>query len=617
MFNILADIHKRQKTGGAAMLKGINTAGSYFRSVSLALGDRFKGLAGLSEKEIQKLLKSADGKLSYRDEEMVMAGGARPEGTQVRQFGTSIRKDADKLTERSIMDFECIMTSGRKDRDNDILNPAGCEIDKHMPLLWQHVPSEPIGKYVQTVLHDDKIVKIHCAIADTPLGRDSAELAEFGALRISHAFLPIKYAPRDEEEGEGDAPFRSGWNVDKFYVMEASLVSIPANEDAIITAFSREKLHSPLIKEYAGSLFSGRKTTVAGIDLSQLSKGGAINVTVNVGGAAEEKKIEEKKPSDQVAKKEPEEKPAKEDEKKDDKKEEAAGEVVSMGAIADLLAQLGKLDLPDEAKNRLSVVSGMLESVRGAVNEYTDAISAAADDEDLAGLFAGMTELLDEVTGKLGGFCEEAERIASVANLPDSAGEIVSQISSAVGEIQGALSALGTSATDAGSEGAEEEASGEEEGMEDSSMVGDEDGDDDKEDTEEEEEKDEDEDDSELEQEDDSEEDDEEEKYEEDGEDKDDEADEENEKEPVGANDDDVPGWDEDEEDGEEDEDESTGDNEPKSEDDDEEEEDDEAKAASIASKFLGSLIVHEKHDLATLRSIRAEINAKLNAAKP
>src|SRR5262245_54604133 len=53
-----------------------------------------------------------------------------------------------KLTPGSICDFEAVITSGRKDRDGDILEPSGAILDPQCPLLWQHLPTMPIGRLV-------------------------------------------------------------------------------------------------------------------------------------------------------------------------------------------------------------------------------------------------------------------------------------------------------------------------------------------------------------------------------------------------------------------------------------------------------------------------------------
>ncbi|MGH2567563.1 MAG: HK97 family phage prohead protease, partial [Bacteroidota bacterium] len=154
------------------------------------------------------------------------------------------------LTPGAVMDFDAVITTTRKDRDGDILETEGAVIDPYCPLLWQHTPIQPIGKMVGLSVHTKEMAQGRFAIADTVLGRDAATLVEMGALRISHGFEPLEYKPI-EKDGR--------WHILKFNVLEVSLVSVPSNVDAIITAFSRQKLHSPLIKKWAQSSYENRQ----------------------------------------------------------------------------------------------------------------------------------------------------------------------------------------------------------------------------------------------------------------------------------------------------------------------------------------------------------------------
>jgi hypothetical protein len=160
------------------------------------------------------------------------------------------------LSKGSILDFDCIITTRRKDRDGDILEPGGATVDPACPLLWQHIPVQPIGKMISKTLHTKAAIGGRFAIYDTPLGRDAAVLVEAGALRISHGFEPEEFEPLNDKEGR--------YYIPKYTILETSLVSIPSNVDAVITAFSREKLHSPLIKGWAKSYYDRRPVLVKG-----------------------------------------------------------------------------------------------------------------------------------------------------------------------------------------------------------------------------------------------------------------------------------------------------------------------------------------------------------------
>lgn len=186
-------------------------------------------------------LTAAESKLVYANEDMTVL--------DAKASGLALEK-----TEGSLLDFACVLTATTKDRDGDILESAGAELDPQMPLLWQHLPTQPIGKMVKKLSQDARDVRVHFAIANTTLGRDAATLAEFGALRLSHGFRPI--------EAEPIKGASHGWHVKRFATFEGSLVSIPSNVSGVITAFSREKLHHPLVKSWAKAHADARPAAV-------------------------------------------------------------------------------------------------------------------------------------------------------------------------------------------------------------------------------------------------------------------------------------------------------------------------------------------------------------------
>jgi len=163
-----------------------------------------------------------------------------------------------ELPARTIMVFENVITTPKQDRDGDILRTGGASVDENMPLLWHHMLPMPMGKMLKVLKHTDKLLKVATAVIDSTIGRDAAALVEFGALRISHGFRPIKFEML-ERTGEGFP----GFDIKTFEIMEQSLVSVPSNTDAVITAFSRGKFASPLFKGWGKSLFDSRPKKVA------------------------------------------------------------------------------------------------------------------------------------------------------------------------------------------------------------------------------------------------------------------------------------------------------------------------------------------------------------------
>lgn len=280
MKKLLDAIRKRQARAG-----GIGFALWYAKTIQEVVPDRksaekYFGPGG--EFLFQHSLKEAGNKLVFRNKDMKVLGGrwasksdslfGDPEEKARRSFAKAVKEAKGGGDLKACMHFEAVYTSKKRDRDGDILEPKGAEIDEGMPLLWQHNAAQPLGRHVAVTGKDDEQIKGHCAIADTELGRDAAILVEFGALRISHGFAPKEYEPLSEEEAKG----RPGWHIKTYDMMEVSLVSIPSNTDAVITAFGRGKLHCPLMKSWAKRMHDVRATIVkGGFDKTGRNKAGA------------------------------------------------------------------------------------------------------------------------------------------------------------------------------------------------------------------------------------------------------------------------------------------------------------------------------------------------------
>jgi len=179
------------------------------------------------------------------------------------------KRGARETVADAIGEFDAIVTSSRIDRDNDILEPKGANVDPNLALLWQHMPFEPIGRLVEILVQNSKRVKARFALADTALARDALVLVEFGALRISHGFIPTKWEDRTSKQGDW-----LGFHILEYDMIEVSLVSVPSNVDAIVTAFSSEKLAHPVVKGWAKTFYESRQTIVPGITLAKDSDGG-------------------------------------------------------------------------------------------------------------------------------------------------------------------------------------------------------------------------------------------------------------------------------------------------------------------------------------------------------
>lgn len=247
--------------GVATALHYIKGIAPCFEGGSLCPADVFE--LG-SNDEWTKELKEASERLVYADPRT-----ADPDFMQ-----KSLREGVD-ISKGAVLEYDTVITSRNKDRDGDILEPKGFKLDAKMPLLWQHVQFSPIGKYVKTLDHTNDIIIARNAIADTALGRDSATLVKFGALRTSQGFKSTDYSPLTVRKNDDGSETVTGWHFKEGVIYENSLVSIPANADAnviahyekefdgLCTAFSRGELKTDLVQHYAKGLYSQRRTVVA------------------------------------------------------------------------------------------------------------------------------------------------------------------------------------------------------------------------------------------------------------------------------------------------------------------------------------------------------------------
>lgn len=245
---------------------GIRTADDYLCGLIDVMEDEYlkslPGITDLSKFSRETIIKDAENRLTYANDEMVY-GDVKTGGTEIEEYCKAIGVD---LPPRTLMTAELIVTTPRKDRDNDILLTEGAIVDPMMPALWHHMLAAPVGKMLKVMKHNSKQLKISAAVVDMPLGHDVAVLTEFGGLRISHGFRPLKYRRMEDKEA-GDGP--AGYIIEKFEMMEFSFVTVPSNPDACILAMSRGKLCDPFTKAWAKALDTKRPKTFASAVVKQ------------------------------------------------------------------------------------------------------------------------------------------------------------------------------------------------------------------------------------------------------------------------------------------------------------------------------------------------------------
>lgn len=222
----------------------IGTAGRYWRDVAeLCEGGlcptKHFGKAADAVELVQKL----SGKLTYTDPTLLITESSRK----------SVEGETSVTTSPFILEFVGVVSTSSQDRDGDILDPLGCEIDPLAPLLWQHIPEAPIGSFLGLVEKSANRVVGRFGIADTMLGRDTVRLIEAKALRISHGFEPREYEPLDGGR----------YLIKQYATFEVSCVSIPANVQAVILAYQHKAFESDLCKDWAGGIYKSATRTIS------------------------------------------------------------------------------------------------------------------------------------------------------------------------------------------------------------------------------------------------------------------------------------------------------------------------------------------------------------------
>ncbi len=232
---------------------GIITADEYVRTLQDRIGlDACYRFAATRKTSFDDVLRKAARTLVYSNDDM-----------EIERKSTKKIRGLD-LPKNTLMAFRHTLTSSRVDRDGDILRSEGAEVDPKMLLLWQHVPTLPIGKMIKVHKQTRKRVEVVSAIVDmNELAHDAAVMVDNDMARFSHGFRPLDF---EEIKGKGeDGP--SGYDVKRFEVMEESMVSVPSNVDAeteeiLLSLVEGGKLRSPLMKEYGRSVREHRPVTV-------------------------------------------------------------------------------------------------------------------------------------------------------------------------------------------------------------------------------------------------------------------------------------------------------------------------------------------------------------------
>jgi len=261
---LLLESIKSRKQTASEFNSGILTADRYVKTLQDCVGhDLCYRYGSTKSASFNDVIKRAEGVLTYNNPEMVVVD-------IYSDAKAKFEDDNDiELPKNTLMVFEHVLTTSKKDRDGDILRTEGARVDPKMLLLWQHVHTLPIGKMLKVLEHNHKTLRVLSAIVDmNELSHDSAVMIENKMGRFSHGFRALSFT--DLKESEGSTTGASGFDVKEFEVMEESLVSVPANPDAeqqeiLLSLVEGDKLSSSIMKSYGKQIRDKQtKTTSAG-----------------------------------------------------------------------------------------------------------------------------------------------------------------------------------------------------------------------------------------------------------------------------------------------------------------------------------------------------------------
>lgn len=256
---LLAAIRSR-KTKATEFAYGILTCDRYVATMADRLGlDTCYRLFATRTTSFQDILQKASEMLVYSNQDMdnVLVAKAKKIDTLPGDI---------QIPKNTLMVFKHTLTSTRKDRDGDVLHADGMVPDPKMLLLWQHMPTCPIGKFLGVQEQNENFLKVYSCIVDmNDLCHDAAVMIDNDMGRFSHGFRALEFEELKTSDGKA-----CGFNVKKGEIMEESLVSVPANIDAqgeevLLSLVEGGKLTSSVMKSVGQVLREKRPAQSQGI----------------------------------------------------------------------------------------------------------------------------------------------------------------------------------------------------------------------------------------------------------------------------------------------------------------------------------------------------------------
>ncbi len=270
MKNLLEAIQSRSRKQ-TSFAYGILTADKYVSTIEQLIGpDACNRMASKGRGSFSDMMQKAAKTLVYSNPEMALEQ-ALEEKRLVQPL------DGIELPKNTLMAFKHVLTSSQEDRDGDTLHSDGASPDPNMLLLWQHVHTMPIGKFLTTFdKSNHKLVVGSCIVDMNDLCHDAAVMIDNKMGRFSHGFRALEFTETKARNGHP-----GGFDVTKFEIMEESLVSVPANVDAqteevLLSLVEGGKLTSPIMKQVGSGIRSRRNIIVPGVSIKYRERRGDI-----------------------------------------------------------------------------------------------------------------------------------------------------------------------------------------------------------------------------------------------------------------------------------------------------------------------------------------------------
>lgn len=146
--------------------------------------------------------------------------------------------------------FKATITTDSIDRDGEVVVPQGMNsknYERNPVLLWNHDTAQPIGKAI-SLRRGESAIEAEFEFAARPADFNGDWFPDYirglvaaKVLRsVSIGFMPLDGGTRQASKADIDR-YGPGVNrvFNKWQLLEVSIVSVPANQDALITAVSK------------------------------------------------------------------------------------------------------------------------------------------------------------------------------------------------------------------------------------------------------------------------------------------------------------------------------------------------------------------------------------------